>query len=404
MFPIFPENPFVEERHRQLRRDLDGWAGAAIAQVQTGHDGDMRRSKAFARALGEAGWLRRMVERDEATGTTRFDVRSLCTIRETLAYHWSLADFAFVLQGIGSACIVLEGSAAQQERYMPGVLSGGLLPAFALTEEAAGSDAASIQMRAERRGENYVLNGSKTWISNGGIADFYVVFARTGEAGGWNGISAFIVDSDTPGFRVTEQIEIVAPHVIASLDLSDCTVPAAQLLGQEGQGFKLAMGVLDVFRTTVGAAALGFARRALDEALAHSNSRHLFGQRLFELQATKLRLADMAAEVESALLMVYRAAWVRDVLGRRVTYEASMAKAVASENAQRVIDSAVQLLGGQGVRKGSVVEALYRDIRPLRIYEGATEVQKLVIADHLMRRWSEFARTEGQVTTERSAG
>jgi acyl-CoA dehydrogenase len=230
------------------------------------------------------------------------------------------------------------------------------------------------------------------------------VFSRTGGAGGWSGISAFIVDSDTPGFRVTEQIEIVAPHVIASLDLSDCTVPVAQLLGQEGQGFKLAMGVLDIFRTTVGAAALGFARRALDEALAHSNNRHLFGQRLFELQATKLRLADMAAEVESALLMVYRAAWVRDVLGRRVTYEASMAKAVATENAQRVIDSAVQLLGGEGVRKGSVVEALYRDIRPLRIYEGATEVQKLVIADQLMRRWSQFAEAEGQVTAGRSAG
>jgi acyl-CoA dehydrogenase len=394
MFPIFPENPFVEERHRQLHRDLDRWAGAAVEQVQAAFEGDPARSKAFARALGEAGWLQRMVERDPTTGVSRFDVRSLCTVRETLAYHWSLADFAFVLQGIGSACIVLEGSEQQRARYMPGVLDGTLLPAFALTEAAAGSDAASIQTRAERRGDAFVLNGEKTWISNGGIADFYVVFARTGDAQGWSGISAFIIDKDTPGFRAGEQIEIMAPHVIAPLELGDCKVPANQLLGREGEGFKLAMGVLDIFRTTVGAAALGFARRALDEALGHVDRRHLFGQRLFELQATKLRLAEMAADVEAARLMVYRAAWVRDVLGRRVTYEASMAKAVATENAQRVIDSAVQLLGGLGVKKGSVVEALYRDIRPLRIYEGATEVQKLVIADQLMKRWSQFVEAE----------
>lgn len=394
MFPIFPEDPFVEEQHRQLHRDLDRWVGPAVEQVQAAFEGDLARSRAFACALGEAGWLQRMIERNPTTGVPRFDVRSLCTVRETLAYHWSLADFAFVLQGIGSACIVLEGSEQQRARYMPGVLDGTLLPAFALTEAAAGSDAASIQTRAERRGDIFVLNGEKTWISNGGIADFYVVFARTGEAAGWSGISAFIIDKDTPGFRAGGQIEIMAPHVIAPLELSNCKVPASQLLGREGEGFKLAMGVLDIFRTTVGAAALGFARRALDEALGHVDRRHLFGRRLFELQATKLRLAEMAADVEAARLMVYRAAWVRDVLGRRVTYEASMAKAVATENAQRVIDSAVQLLGGLGVKKGSVVEALYRDIRPLRIYEGATEVQKLVIADQLMKRWSQFVEAE----------
>ncbi|MBX3528962.1 MAG: acyl-CoA dehydrogenase family protein [Rhizobiaceae bacterium] len=396
MFPVFPEDPFVEERHRQLQRDIDDWARPAVERVQAEFEGDMARSRAFAGALGEAGWLQRMVGQDGASGSPRFDVRSLCTIRETLAYHWSLADFAFVLQGIGSACIVLEGSQQQRARYMPGVLAGTLLPAFALTEAAAGSDAASIQTRAERRGDTFVLNGDKTWISNGGIADFYIVFARTGDATEWNGISAFIVDRETPGFHVGEQIEIVAPHVIAPLELRDCAVPAGQLLGREGEGFKLAMGVLDIFRTTVGAAALGFARRALDEALGHVERRHLFGQRLFDLQATKLRLAEMAADVEAARLMVYRAAWVRDVLGRRVTYEASMAKAVATENAQRVIDGAVQLLGGLGVKKGSVVESLYRDIRPLRIYEGATEVQKLVIADQLMKRWSQFVEGQAQ--------
>jgi alkylation response protein AidB-like acyl-CoA dehydrogenase len=393
MFSFSPEHPFVEDHHRQIATELHEWVRRIIPEVEAGHSGDMARSKAFARALGEAGWLRQMERKDGDAGNSNFDVRTLCTIRETLAYNSSLADFAFVLQGIGSAAIVLAGSPEQKARYIPGVLSGEILPAFALTEAAAGSDAANLQMRGERQGDSYILNGTKTWVSNGGIADFYVVFARTENAPGWAGISAFVLDRDTPGFEVTEQIEIIAPHVIGSLAFRDCRIPSRQLLGKPGEGFKIAMGVLDIFRTTVGAAALGFARRALDETLAHCQQRELFGGKLSDLQATKLRLADMAAEVEISTLIVYRAAWMRDVLGRRVTYEASLAKMVATENAQRTIDSAVQLYGGTGVRKGSIIEALYRDIRPLRIYEGATEIQKLVVADQLLRRWNN-AQTE----------
>ena len=325
------------------------------------------------------------------------DVRSLCIAREILARHEGLADFVFAIQGLGSAPVLLAGSEEQKRALLPDVIAGRRIPAFALTEAEAGSDAAGIQATAERQGDAYVLNGGKMWISNAGLADVYVVFARTGEAPGSRGISAFLVDAGTPGFRVTEQVEVIAPHVIGALEFRDCRIPAANLIGRSGEGFKIAMGVLDIYRSTVAAAALGFAKRALQEAIAHVRKRKLFGQTLADFQATRMRLADMAAELESAALLVYRSAWLKDVVGRRVTYESSLAKMVATERAQGVIDSALQLFGGHGVRKGSVLEGLYREIRPLRIYEGATEIQKLVIADQLLRR---FAELEAEDTAE----
>jgi len=370
--------PFMEARHADLEQALDAWAEQHVAHD---HGADVDATcRRLVRKLGEGGWLRHAI----GGGGQPIDTRAICLIRETLARHNGLADFAFAMQGLGSGAISLFGSDTQQEAYLPRVARGEAIAAFALSEPAAGSDVAAMQCAARRDGDAYILDGEKTWISNGGIADFYVVFARTGEAPGARGISAFVVDAGTPGFEIAERIDVIAPHPLARLRFSNCRVPAAQRLGEAGQGFKVAMATLDVFRTSVAAAALGFARRALDEALAHATARKMFGQVLSDFQLTQAKLADMATGIDAAALLTYRAAWQRDH-GQKVTKEAAMAKMTATETAQKVIDAAVQMFGGMGVVSGHPVESLYREIRALRIYEGATEVQQLIIARELLR-------------------
>jgi acyl-CoA dehydrogenase len=312
------------------------------------------------------------------------DTRELCLMRETLAYHHGLADFAFAMQGLGSGAISLFGTTAQRSRYLPRVATGQAVAAFALSEPEAGSDVAAMQCQAHAAGDAYVIDGRKTWISNGGIADFYLVFARTGEGTGAKGISAFIVDADTPGLTIDERIDVVAPHPLATLRFQGCRVSASQRIGEAGAGFKIAMATLDVFRTSVAAAALGCARRALSESLLWAKARPMFGQKLADFQITQTKLAQMATLLDAATLLTYRAAWLRDQ-GQRITREAAMAKMTATENAQQIIDMAVQMHGGMGVRKGHIVESLYREIRALRIYEGATEVQQLIIGKDLLK-------------------
>ncbi len=369
--------PFFADTHRTLETRLEQWAQANIAG---GHGKDVDAAcRHLVHQLGEGGWLTHAIGENKA-----IDTRAICLIRETLARHNGLADFAFAMQGLGSGAISLFGSAGNKAEYLPGVARGEAIAAFALSEPSAGSDVAAMQCAAVQQGDHYLLNGEKTWISNGGIADFYVVFARTGEAPGARGISAFIVDAGTPGFEIAERIDVIAPHPLARLKFTNCAVPVAKRLGEAGQGFKVAMATLDVFRTSVAAAALGFARRALDEALAHAKSRQMFGQTLADFQLTQAKLAEMATGIDAAALLTYRAAWQRD-MGQKVTKEAAMAKMTATETAQKVIDAAVQMFGGLGVVSEHPVEKLYREIRALRIYEGATEVQQLIIARELLR-------------------
>ncbi len=371
------EWPFFEARHAALESELDAWAAQHLGDE---HGADVDAAcRARVAQLGQGGWL------TYATGTDgKIDTRAICLMRETLARHDGLADFAFAMQGLGSGAIGLFGSAGNKARYLPDVASGKRIAAFALSEPQAGSDVAAMACAARRDGDEYVLDGEKTWISNGGIADFYVVFARTGEAPGARGISAFIVDADNPGLEIAERIAVIAPHPLARLRFNHCRVPVSQRLGEAGQGFKVAMATLDVFRTSVAAAALGFARRAFDEALRHATKRQMFGQTLADFQLTQAKLAQMATGIDVAALLTYRAAWQRDQ-GRKVTKEAAMAKLTATETAQQVIDAAVQLFGGMGVVSGHPVERLYREIRALRIYEGASEVQQLIIARELLR-------------------
>lgn len=377
--------PFFEERHRALAERLDDWAGAhlpaLLADAESDLDGTCRR---LAVALGEAGWLKWCVPETQGAGQGTLDVRSLCLMRETLARHHGLADFAFAMQGLGSGPILLFGTAEQQQRWLPAVRTGGSLAAFALSEPGAGSDVAATATRARREGGGWVLDGCKTWISNGGIAGHYVVFARSEEAPGAKGLSAFIVPADAPGLRIAERIAVTAPHPLARLEFDGCRVGEDALLGQPGQGFRIAMATLDIFRSTVGAAALGLARRAFHEALEHARGRSLFGQPLAELQLSQGRLAEMATAIDAAALLVYRAAWAKDAGAERVTREAAMAKLFATEEAQKVVDGAVQLLGGRGLIAGSKAEELYREVRALRIYEGASEVQKIIIARQLL--------------------
>jgi acyl-CoA dehydrogenase len=376
--------PFFEERHRALAERLEAWARENLAEE---HDeGDIDGTCRHLVALfGRDGWLRHAVPAPYGGLSEKLDVRSLCLIREILARHSGLADFAFVMQGLGSASIALFGDEALKRAYLPKVAEGRQIAAFALSEPESGSDVAAMRMTARRDGDDYVIDGAKTWISNGGIADHYVVFARTGEAPGAKGLSAFVVDAATPGLEIAERIRVIAPHPLATLTFRGCRVKRTQVLGQPGEGFKIAMATLDIFRSTVGAAALGFARRALDEAVARVKSREAFGQKLAEFQATQLRLAEMATEIDAMALLVYRAAWTKDCAADRVTREAAMAKMYATEAAQRVIDSAVQLWGGMGVVTGVPVERLYREIRALRIYEGTSEIQKLVIAGQVLK-------------------
>ena len=374
--------PFFEERHRVLARQLEDWAAVHVPHAH-GADVDTE-CRSLVRALGEGGWLKHAVGGKPHGASDAIDTRAICLIRETLARHSGLADFAFAMQGLGSGAISLQGTPEQREKYLARVVRGEAIAAFALSEPEAGSDVAAMQCNAHIEGGHAVLNGEKTWISNGGIADFYVVFCRTGEAPGARGISAFIVDAGTPGFEIAERINVIAPHPLARLRFTDCRVPLSQRVGEAGEGFKVAMRTLDVFRTSVAAAALGFARRALDEALQRATSRRMFNQMLSDFQLTQARLAQMATTVDSSALLVYRAAWQRDQ-GRNVTKEAAMAKLTATEGAQQVIDAAVQMFGGQGVVSGETVERLYREIRSLRIYEGATEVQQLIIARELLK-------------------
>lgn len=373
--------PFFEDRHRALAADLDIWAAAALSDVDHG-DTDAACRMLVSR-LGRDGWLKNSAP-DPDTSETAIDVRTLCLIRETLARHDGLADFAFAMQGLGMGPVSLFGTEAQRLAWLPKTRAGAAISAFALSEPKSGSDVARIETAAEEADGGYVLNGEKTWISNGGIADVYTVFARTGEGPGAKGLSCFLVPADTPGLNIAERLETIAPHPLARLRFEDCRLPADALIGERGKGFRIAMSVLDVFRSTVGAAALGFARRALDEGLDRAATRELFGAPMAELQMVQGHLADMALDVDAAALLIYRAAWTKDAGAPRVSREASMAKLHATEAAQRVIDAAVQLHGGDGVRSGTAVESLYREIRALRIYEGASDVQRVVIARHAL--------------------
>lgn len=373
----FLEWPFFDDRHRALAARLEAVAGELAALEHDG-SGDMDAiCRAVVARLGAEGLLDYAVSTDSQRP---LDVRSICLAREILGYRFGLADFAFAMQGLGSGPIAMFGTDAQRARYLPGVQRGERIAALAMSEPGAGSDFAALTTTARRDGDAWVLDGTKTWISNAGIADQYTVFAKTDPDAGARGISAFIVEADDPGFRVSERIDVIAPHPLGTLALDECRIPADRILGAPGDGFKAAMSNLDIFRSSVGAAALGFARRALDEALAHSDRRELFGSRLADFQLTQEKVGDMAMEVDAMALLVYRAAWVKDVQQRRVTREASMAKTYATEAAQQIIDRAVQLHGALGTVAGNKVEELYREIRALRIYEGTTEVNKLVIA------------------------
>ena len=369
--------PFFEDRHRLLADALEAWCSQHLPVDHSDVDAACRE---LVTALGEAGFL----QHSAADEGEVLDVRSLCLIRETLARHDALADFVFAMQGLGMGAVSLFGS-SEQRQWLQKTRTGQAIAAFALTEPASGSDVASISTTATVNAQGYVLQGEKTWISNGGIADIYVIFARSGEAPGARGLSAFLLPAATPGLEVVERLDVIAPHPLARLRLEQCQLPESARIGLSGAGFKIAMSVLDVFRSTVGAAALGLARRALHESLQRTRDRQLFGAPLHDLQMVQGHLADMALNIDASALLVYRAAWTKDMGAERVTREAAMAKLFATESAQNVIDDAVQLHGGEGVRKGSVVEQLYREIRALRIYEGATDVQKIVIARQLIQ-------------------
>jgi alkylation response protein AidB-like acyl-CoA dehydrogenase len=376
--------PFFDEAHRLLVRDLARWCATHLSADNELEDIDMY-CRALVTALGEAGWLRYCVPASAGGTLSQLDARSLCLIRETLAYHAGLADFVFAMQGLGSGAITLAGTPELQQRYLSQVAAGKLIAAFALSEPEAGSDVAALASTATRDGSSYRLNGVKTWISNGGIADFYTVFARSENAPGTKGISAFIVPADAPGLSIVERINVIAPHPLATLRFDECRIPATNMLGSPGSGFKIAMQTLDIFRSSVAAAATGFARRALDASLQHVQQRHMFGQTLADMQITQVKLATMATAIDAGALLTYRAAWLHDVGNHSATREVAMAKMAATEAAQRVIDDAVQLFGGRGVQQGQIPERLYREIRALRIYEGATEVQQLIIARSLLK-------------------
>jgi acyl-CoA dehydrogenase len=390
--PSYLQWPFFDGRHRELHAQVTAWceqnlAGAAHPETRAAVDA---ACVSLVARLGAAGLTRYCVPSQAGGAPADFDVRAISIIRESLARYDGLADFAFAMQGLGSGAIALAGSEQLQAKYLPRVAGGDWVAAFALSEAQAGSDVAAMQCRARRDGEHYVLDGEKTWISNGGIANFYCVFARTEEAeiridgtAAARGISAFVVDADMPGLSIAARIDVIAPHPMGTLKFDACRIPAPARLGGEGEGFKIAMRTLDVFRTSVAAAALGFAQRALDESILHAKTRRMFGRELAGFQLTQAALAEMATDVDAARLLTYRAAWLRDS-GQRVTKEAAMAKLTATESAQRVIDRAVQMFGARGVVQGEVVERLYRDIRALRIYEGATEVQKLIIGRELL--------------------
>ncbi len=385
--------PFFDAAHRSLAARVNAWATGALDAPP--HDDAQEavdaRCRDLVAHLGAAGFSRYCVRQEYGGALPDFDARAICLIRETLAYHDGLADFAFAMQGLGSGAISLAGDASLQAHYLPLIARGEAIAAFALSEPQAGSDVAAMACRAEREGDHYVIEGAKTWISNGGIADFYCVFARTAPAHvradgttAADGISAFVVEASDAGLCIERRIQVNAPHPLAELAFKRCRIPASRLIGAEGEGFKIAMRTLDVFRASVAAAATGFARRAFDEALTHARGRRMFGKVLADFQLTQAALADMATAIDAAALLTYRAAWLRDT-GQPVTLAAAMAKMTATESAQSVIDRALQMFGGRGVERGQTVERLYREIRSLRIYEGATEVQKLIIGREVLR-------------------
>ncbi len=378
--------PFFTDAHRALAAELERFAAERFEV----HD-DKEDVFAFAQrcvaALGEAGFLKLTVPAEAGGTHQKLDVRSLCLAREILAYRHGIADFSFVMQGLGSGPIGLFGTAEQKARHLPAIGEGRSIAALAMSERNAGSDVANISTTAVETDDGYVLNGEKTWISNAGIANVYSVIARLGDAPGAKGLAAFIVEADRPGFEVVERIDVMAPHPLGTLRFTDCRIPKGNLLGKPGEGFKIAMSNLDIFRSTVGAAALGFARRALDEALARADERQVFNQRLSDFQLTQAKIGEMATLVDASALLIYRAAWTKDSGAARVTREASMAKMYATESAQKVIDEAVQLWGGMGVVSGNMVERLYREIRALRIYEGTTEINKLVISSQTYQQF-----------------
>ncbi len=380
----FLQWPFFTDAHRQLAADLRAWSAKEIAAEPDHVPADVDAAcRKLAKHLGDAGWLRYAVPKAFGGTLDKLDVRSLCLVRESLGYHSGLADFVFALQGLGAGPITLFGSDAMKQKYLPEVAQGKHIAAFAISEANAGSDVAAMTTAARRDGDGYVINGEKTWISNAGIAEHYVVFCKFPE-GGEKSYIALLVEAGNPGLKTTKRIDIIAPHPLGTIALTDCRVTADAVVGEPGQGLKVALGTLDVFRSTVGAAALGFARRALDEAVKHTRDRQAFGQPLADFQMTQARIADMATAIDASALLIYRAAWTRDQGAPRITREAAMAKLHATESAQKVIDDAVQLLGGRGVVSGEPVERLYREIRALRIYEGTSEIQKLVIAGQVM--------------------
>jgi acyl-CoA dehydrogenase len=391
--------PFFEAHHHTLANDLSAW----VADQCIDEADDRAACKAWVRALGQAGWLRYCVPAAYGGALPQLDSRALVILRETLAYYSPLADFAFAMQGLGSGAITLAGTLAQRSAYLPAVARGDKIAAFALSEDKAGSDAGAMQTIANYQAstgaidsfDSYTVNGSKTWISNGDMADYYCLFAKTDAAAGTRGISAFLVDANTPGLDASKHIQVMSPHPLATLTFTNCVLPATALLGDLNGGFKLAMQTLDIFRASVAAAALGMARRALHEALVYATVRPMFGQRLSDFQLTQAKLGEMAALIDAAAVLTYRAAWLRDCVGtatsdqaQAYTAAAAMAKMAATENASKVIDMALQMHGGMGVKVGSKIEALYRDIRSLRIYEGATEVQQLIIGKSVLKAFS----------------
>jgi len=377
------EWPFFDASHRDFAARLDRFvASEALADVD--HDDVDSACRELVRALGQSGLLDAAVAPADGDAS-RIDSRAVCLARETLAWRDGLADFAFAMQGLGSGAIAIAGSREMRALVLPKARSGEWLAAFALSEKEAGSDVAAMSCAARLDGDDYIIDGEKTWISNGGIADFYTLFARTGEAPGARGVSAFVVFPDDPGFSCPARIAVIAPHPLATLRFENCRIPVSRRLGAPGGGFKIAMQTLDIFRASVAAAALGFARRALDEALEHARNRKMFGGALADLQLTQAALGEMATDIDAAALLTYRAARRRDIQKLPTTREAAMAKMTATETAQRVIDRAVQMFGGRGVQRGEIVESLYREIRALRIYEGATEVQKLIVARELLK-------------------
>lgn len=379
--------PFFEDHHRTLAKNLEEWCQENLTDID--HSDVDQACKNILKKLAEGGWLKYVVPAAYGGIHESLDVRSLCLIRETLARHDGLADFVFAMQGLGSGTITLFGNETIKQEYLPAVAKGEKMAAFALTEPESGSDVANMTTCAEKNNYGYAINGSKTFISNGGIADYYVLFARTGDAPGAKGLSAFILDAEVKGLEVRERIEVIAPHPLATLSFNNIEIPEEKRLGNSGDGFKAAMATLDIFRSTVGAAALGFARRALSDAVMRTKERHLFDAPLHNLQLVQGMLADSATDIDTSALLIYRAAWTKDTKPGRVTREAAMAKMHATETAQQVIDRAIQIFGGQGVVSGVKVEELYREIRALRIYEGATEVQKVVIARETLKQFEE---------------